>query len=105
MPDGEYGVRPEHARSGIAHDRLNAAAHCRAETMNRALAAHRLIDPEPAFPDPINCVGTQFPALSAQSVADPVMRSAKYPDHYFNSLAFSIHAAVCRSYFPRIQAC
>ena len=73
--------------------------------MNRALAAHRLIDPEPAFPDPIDCVGTQLPALSAQSGANLMMRMAKDPDHYFNSLAFSIHAAVCKSYYPRIQAC
>lgn len=39
MPDGHYGVVPNHARTGKAHDFFNTLAHLGFITMDRAVLA------------------------------------------------------------------
>ena len=59
----------QHARSGIAHHRLDLVSHDRLETMHRAIGARRLPLLERALLQAPICIYQKLTALGARHVA------------------------------------
>jgi len=91
MADRQDGMVPEHARSGIAHNRLNAGAHFGIVAMHRALVANRLSIPEWTPGNPLLRIRQQLGALFTHIYFGAVMSAAIHVDHGGNGPDFKIH--------------
>ena len=82
-----------HARTGIAHDRLDAGAHFGVVAMHRALVANRLPIPEWTLGNPLLCICQQPGAIFTQVLFRAVMSAAIHADHRGNGPDFKIHTS------------
>lgn len=68
MPYGRYGVMPQHARTGIAHDMAHPLAHIRPVAMHGAFPACRFPVAEPATIQSAVGISQQGGAVFTKSV-------------------------------------
>lgn len=91
MPDGQQGMMPKHAGTGIAHDIADLFPHFRLITVDRAVAAGCLVFLEGAVFEPEPGIFQKFTAVAAEFIPCMVVVPAVDTDHALNGFAFPLH--------------
>lgn len=91
MPQGQDGVRKEHARSGITHHRLDALALLGRVTVDQAVTAGRFALLKGTTVQPFAGIGQQFAAVRTE-VRRLMMIATVAVDHRLHGAGFTPQA-------------
>ena len=91
MANRQDGMPPNHARAGVAHDRLDAPTHFGVVAMHRAFVADRLPIPERALGDPFLRIRQKPGTIFAQILCRTVVGAAEDANHDGDGSGFEIH--------------
>jgi len=89
MAEAQNGVAPEHAGTGITHNRSNLLAPDALIAMDGAPGADGFVRPKPAAIQPNGGIIQELPALRAKGGADMVMGLTVTADHGGHGLVFT----------------
>ena len=94
MPDGEYGMAPDHPGPGIAHNLCNACAHFGLIAMHGALVADGLVHAKRTVFDASFSVCKQLGTIGAKPSCHIMVGAAVNMDHRGNSPSFEVHVPI-----------
>ena len=91
MANRPDGAAPNHARTGIAHDRLDPRTHFGRVAMHRAFVADRLPFPERTLGNPFLSIRQKPGTIFTQMLFSAVVSAAIHADHDDNGPDLKIH--------------